>query len=239
MPLQKTKKKEFYREVVTLLNKNNIPFLIGGTFAVREYTGINRDTSDLDIFCKAGDILDILKLVSEAGYKTELADDRWLGKAYFKKDVIDFIFDTPQGVCPVDDSWFLCLYPVTLFEQQANLIPPEELIWSKSYRQDRFKYEGPDVNHLILKLGEKLDWNHLLSRMEPHWEILFAHLLNFRFIYPSQRNIPPRWLIEELIHRLQLQLSSPLPKAKVCRGPLLAIDPYKIDIFEWGYKDIF
>ena len=34
--------------------------------------------------------------------------------------------------------------------------------------------------------------------MEPHWEVLLTHLLNFRFVYPTERDLVPRWLMEEL-----------------------------------------
>ncbi|RYE67210.1 MAG: hypothetical protein EOP17_09335, partial [Rhizobiaceae bacterium] len=38
----------------------HIPFLLAGTFALSAYTGITRQTKDLDIFCKAGDYARIL-----------------------------------------------------------------------------------------------------------------------------------------------------------------------------------
>lgn len=42
----------FYRRVLTLISNNNIPFLIGGGIAVKEYASIDRPVKDLDIFCK-------------------------------------------------------------------------------------------------------------------------------------------------------------------------------------------
>lgn len=233
------KAEEFYSHILKILTGTQIPFLIGGTHALQKYVGIKRDTGDLDVFAKSGDALRILQLISEFGYKTEYSDARWLVKIFHKDYIIDIIFATPQGICPVDDSWFEHPYLVTILGQTVKLVPLEEMIWSKSYRQDRFKFEGPDVYHLILKQGLKLNWKRLFSRMEPNWEIFFAHLINFRFIYPSEREIIPKWIMEEYINRLKIQLSTPPPNAKVCRGPLLAIDPYKIDILEWGFKNIF
>lgn len=229
---------EFYRHVLVILSKHPIPFLVGGTFAIREYLNIERETGDFDIFCKAGDYLQILKILSEAGFKTEVADARWIAKVKQQRFVTDLIFGTAQGIIHVDDSWFEHPYPAKILGYKVRLVPPEEMIWSKSYREDRHRFEGPDINHLILKLGKTLDWKRLLNRMEPHWELLFAHILNFRFVYPSERNNIPGWLMDELMRRLILQISSPLPKEKITRGPLLAIDPYKVDVDEWGFKAI-
>ena len=45
--------------------------------------------------------------------------------------------------------------------------------------------------------------------MEVHWEVLLMHLLNFRWIYPTERDNVPRWLMDELLERL--------PSSSTCR----------------------
>lgn len=227
-----------YHLALSIANKSKLPFLVGGSYAVMDYTGIQRETHDLDLFIKPGDYLHLLDLLKQAGFKAEVSDARWLAKARRGKCIVDLIFGTAQGIVTVDDTWFTRPYPAEILGQRVSLVPPEEMIWSKAYRQDRYRFEGPDINHLVLKKGAKLDWKWLLTRMESHWEILFAHILNFRFAYPSERQIVPGWLMEELMRRLTHQLNSPVPKEKVTRGPLLAIDPYKIDTEEWGFKSI-
>ena len=71
---------QFYRDSLRLLAGSGIPFLVAGTFAVNCYTGINRATKDLDIFCKAGDFPRILLHFKEQGFETEIEDERWLAK---------------------------------------------------------------------------------------------------------------------------------------------------------------
>lgn len=231
---------KIYEKVLQVIVKSKIPFLVGGTFAMRVYTEIERETNDLDLFCKAGDALGIIKVLKREGFQVEMSDARWLAKVLDKPNhhLIDLIFSTPQGTIPVDDSWFERPHTGTIFGHELRLVPPEEMFWSKAYREERFHYEGSDVNHLILKLGSHMDWKRILSRMEAHWELLFAHILNFRFVYPSERGNVPKWLMQELIKRLTLQLTSPIPQEKITRGPLLAIDPYKIDVEKWGFKSI-
>lgn len=228
----------FYKEVLAILIRNKIQFLVGGTYAVKKYTGIERDTKDLDIFCKAGDYPRIIKLFSDMGYRTHVNDERWLAKVQFKHYYVDFIFNSNLGVFPVDNTWFKNAPIAKLFGLKVKLIPLEELIWSKSFRMGRKRFEGPDVNHLILKKGKDIDWRHLLNRMEPYWEILFAHILMFRFVYPSKRNMVPKWLMKNLITRLKEQLSIRPPHDQVCRGSLLSQKQYNIDINRWGFLDI-
>ena len=94
---------EFYRETLQHLKDNNFRFLIGGAWALRYHTGINRDTKDLDIFCTAGEYPRILKYLIQQGFKTELTDARWIAKAFKDEHFIDFIFNTVNNICAVDE----------------------------------------------------------------------------------------------------------------------------------------
>jgi hypothetical protein len=228
----------FYASVLHFLNKIKIPFMIGGTHAVKKYTGIERETKDMDIFCKAGDYPRILNLCSKNGFKIGIEDDRWLAKIYQGKYYIDLIWGSGNVVMPVSDSWFEGAPVVNLFGAKVPLIPPDELIWAKSFVQDRYKYDGADIQHLILIKHDMINWRRLLSRMEPYWEVLLVHLLNFRFVYPSERHIIPKWLIKELVSRLEAQLDAPHPKKKACRGRLFSRSDYEIDLNKWGFEDI-
>lgn len=232
-------KKDFiYKESLEILLKSDIPFMIGGAFALRIHTGIIRETKDIDIFCKASDYPRILTIFSENRYKTELTDARWIAKAYKKKNIIDLIFGTASGHWSIDDTWFRYAQTLNLFDLNLKIIGAEELIWSKAYIQDRQRFDGADIHHIILKKGKALNWKRLLNRMEAHWEILLSHILNFRFIYPSEREIIPKWLLDELLSRVKEQFTMPKVQDKVCRGHLLSRSQYDIDIKEWGFKDV-
>jgi hypothetical protein len=45
----------FYSEILSLMSETGIDFLLGGGFAVSHYTGIQRDTKDMDIFLRVAD----------------------------------------------------------------------------------------------------------------------------------------------------------------------------------------
>ena len=74
--------------------------------------------------------------------------------------------------------------------------------------------------------------------MESFWEVLLIHLLNFRFIYPTERHLVPRWLMDELMDRLRAHLVMPPPQVKICRGRLFSPRDYVTDISEWGFADV-
>jgi hypothetical protein len=91
---------------------------------------------------------------------------------------------------------------------------------------------------LILKKSDVIDWERLLSYMEQYWEVLLIHILNFRFIYPSEREKVPRWLLDELLSRLEHQINLPTPRIKACRGRLYSKTDYAVDVIEWGFADL-
>jgi|SRR5581483_1157179 hypothetical protein len=93
---------EFYRRAITILNQFRIPFLVGGAFALKRYAGIARQwTKDFDIFIYPRDCERVLELFSASGYKTELTFPHWLGKAFCGEDLIDIIFSSGNGICPL------------------------------------------------------------------------------------------------------------------------------------------
>ena len=228
----------FYADSLRLLKESQIPFLVAGTFAVNCYTGINRATKDLDIFCKAGDFPRILLHFREHDFETVTVDERWLAKVKQGDCFFDVIFSSTAAVVTISDLWFQESHPAEIYGVPLQLTPPTEMIWSKALLQNRHRYDGADIAHLILRQSERIDWKRLLTHMEQYWEVLLIHILNFRFIYPSERDKIPRWLLEELMLRTQQQADLPLPQTKVCRGRLFSPDDYRIDVSEWGFADV-
>jgi Nucleotidyl transferase of unknown function (DUF2204) len=227
----------FYRTALNHLAEGGVPFMVGGSYALREYAGVVRDTKDLDIFCKPDDHPRILNLLISAGYQTEVTYPNWLAKAFHHDHTVDIIFSSGNSVCRVDDTWFRHARPSTVFGVTVQLIPPEEMIWSKVYVQDRGRFDGADIAHIILKQSGTLDWHRLLVRAGSDSEVLFAQLINFRFVYPSERDAVPEWVMRELWSRIERQFDDPPPADRVCRGPLFTPYDYEIDVMEWGYQD--
>jgi hypothetical protein len=229
---------KFFTNSVKLLNKSEIPYLLAGAYSLYHLTGILRDTKDLDIFCKSGDFHKIIKLFSDKGYKTEITDERWLGKIFEGKNFIDIIYTTVNNLCIIDDKWFKNACKGEYNGIPVSYIGPEEFIWCKIFVQNRERYDAADINHMILKRGKKLNWKQLLEYVDQHWQLLLQQIINFMYVYPADRDIIPKWLFDELIERAKLQMELHAPNERVCRGPLIDQTQYKIDITEWDYKVI-
>lgn len=228
-------KRESFNAALTTITAANIPFLVGGGIAFHHHTGYPRSYSDLDIFCKAGDYPKILSLLEEKGFDVTVQDEKWLAKAHKGEAQIDVLFSAPNNIQTVEESWFENGEKVELFGVEVTCLGAEELFWSKIYVQNSSKFDGPDVYHLILKKGHAIDWRNILNRMEADWEILLAALINFRFVFPSKRDIIPTWLLTELMDRLSRQLDLPTPEDDICRGPVLSRTNYAYDIIEGGF----
>jgi Uncharacterised nucleotidyltransferase len=227
----------FYAQALRELAKLDLPFLLAGTYALSAYTGVTRATKDLDILCKPSDYPSVLKHFRNLGYRVEIEDERWLGKVFQDEHFFDVIFASLHGTAPVSDRWFDSAPRIEVFGTPVRIIAPTELIWSKAFVQLRHRYDGADVAHLILKQHDQIDWRRLLAYMELHWEVLLAHLLNFRWAYPSERDCVPRWLMDELVAHLKTQLELPSPRVKICRGRLFSQVDYESAVKEWGFVD--
>ncbi|MBC9912923.1 nucleotidyltransferase [Chitinophaga varians] len=227
----------FYQEALHHLNNSSADYMLGGAFAMFYYTGIYRDTKDLDIFCKWTEYPKILQYFSaQPGYRVELTDVRWLAKVYKGDFFLDIIFDTVNNICRVDDSWYQHTVTTTFEGVPVKLMAPEELVWCKIYVQNRERFDGADINHILLR-HKPFDWKRLLFRLDQHWHLLLAQLLIFQFVYPADYpDIIPRWLFDELMDRARQQYELPRAVEKVCRGPFIDQTQYEIDVKIWDYK---
>lgn len=227
----------FYSEVLQLMARSEIPFLVSGTYALASYTGIDRPTKDVDVFAKAGDALKLLHYFQEHGFDVEIVDERWLSRITRGDLFVDIIYNMPTVTTHVTDEWFINAPSCKLFGADVRLVPPTQFIWSKIFVQDHHRYDGADVTHMILKKHDQIDWKQLLSHMELYWEVLLMALLNFRFVYPSERHFVPRWIMDELLERLHDQYDVKGPGKKVCRGRIFSPRDYAIDVEQWGYSE--
>ncbi|ALA59019.1 nucleotidyltransferase domain-containing protein [Nitrospira moscoviensis] len=226
-----------YRDALTVLREAGVPALIGGAFAFESYTGIVRQTKDLDLFVRPRDSERLLRTLAQAGYRTELRFPHWLGKAWKEDASIDVIFSSGNGLCTVDDGWFTHAPPAVVLGLDVALTPAEETIWSKAFVMERNRYDGGDIAHLLRARARWLDWPRLLSRFNRHWRVLFSHVVLFGFIYPDQRLRVPDWFMREMLRRMEQDMLSLPADRRVCQGTLLSWSQYLVHIERGEYED--
>jgi nucleotidyltransferase DUF2204 len=230
--------RRFYRRVLAGLNAAGVEFLVGGGHALESYLGIGRSVKDLDLFLRERDVAAALRVVEERlGYGAEMTFPHWLAKIKRDEhDHIDVIFNSGNGVCAVDDDWFLHAVPSTVMGEAVRLCPAEETIWSKAFVMERERYDGADIAHLLHARADALDWGRLARRFGPHWRVLLSHLILFGFIYPSERARVPEPLLRRCLRLLEEEMRRPSAR-RICRGPITSRAQYLVDVQLWGYED--
>jgi hypothetical protein len=120
----------------------------------------------------------------------------------------------------------------------VRIAPPEELLWHRLFISERHRHDIADILHLILCLGETLDWESLVRRVGEHWPLLLAQLLAFSYVYPGYRSNVPAWVYEQLLARARTEVSSgDREDSEFTRGPLISRFSFAIDVREWGFVD--
>src|SRR5438067_3377612 len=140
---------QVYRRALDLLAEAGIPFLVGGAYCLAQHAGIVRHTKDFDLFVRPPDCPRVLARLAEAGFRTEVTFPHWLGKAFRGEYFVDVIFSSGNGLATVDEGWFEHAVPAEILGMAVKLCPAEEVVWSKSFVQERERYDGADVAHLL------------------------------------------------------------------------------------------
>ena len=228
---------EFYKRVIQVFQENDVEFLVGGAFAFVRYTGIGRNTKDLDLFVRRAEWDRVTHVLAEEGIETELTFPHWLGKAFGGRQrefFVDVIFSGGNGVAEVDDEWFTNAIRDESLGFPVRLQPIEEMIWSKAFLMERERFDGADVLHLIRARHKEINWARLVSRFGEHWRVLLSHLVLYPYVYPNEP--APQEVIDQLLARAANE-----PKAdegiRLCRGPLLSRAQYLVDVERWNYVD--
>jgi hypothetical protein len=228
----------FYRSALQALVDARVPFLVGGAFAHACFTGIRRNTKDLDLFIRRGDYERVAQLMQARGWPTDMTYPHWLAKVFCGEDFIDLIFNSGNGVTPVDDRWFRHNSQAKVLGVPVKLANIEDSLTSKAFIMERERFDGGDVAHLIQANAERIDWKTLVERFGNHWRVLLSHLTMFGFIYPGERHRVPNWVMETLIAKLAAETRlPPAEDHRVCAGTLLSREQYLHDVENLGYLD--
>lgn len=246
--------RQVYHEALEALNAAGIPYVISGLYAIHAYTGIYRETKDLDLLLEPSAVVPAAEALKGAGFQVRLEDPHWLAKA-LKGAMVDLIFGMANGIAFIDRAWHEHARPAILAATPVRIAPPEELIWHRLFIGERHRFDMADVVHLILCRGHELEWERLLHRVGENWRLLALQLHFFDFVYPGHRHQIPASVRRSLRERAGraddeadeeaaalagegvLDGRAPEPGPPLCRGPMLSRFSFSIDVNEWGFQD--
>jgi hypothetical protein len=226
-----------YKRALEALNAANVPYVVAGAYAIYEHTGIYRKTKDLDLFFEPAVVLPAAHALRDAGFVMRLEDPHWLAKAVQGEYFVDIIYAMGNGVAVIDEGWVANSRQGILAATPVRIAPAEELIWHRLFIGERHRHDMSDVVHLMLCLGDTLDWERLVMRVGEHWPLLLSQVLMFNYVYPGYRSNIPAWVPERLLERARAEIVPDEENLDLTRGPLISQFSFMIDVREWGFHD--
>ena len=229
--------REVYKRALEALNTAGVPFVVAGAYAIYEHTGIYRQTKDLDLFFEPSAVVPAARALREAGFVTRLEDEHWLAKATMGEHFVDLIYGMGNGIAFIDRGWTEHSHPGILAATPVRIAPAEELIWHRLFISERHRHDMSDIVHLILCMGDALDWRRLVDRVGENWPLLFSQVLMFTYVYPGYKGNIPAWVPEHLLARAKEEFAREEEQIDVTRGPMISRFSFTIDVREWGFAD--
>ena len=229
--------REVYKRALEALNAAGIPYVVAGAYAIYEHTGIYRKTKDLDLFFQPSAVVNAARALREAGFTTRLEDEHWLAKATYGEYFVDLIYGMGNGIAFIDEAWTQHSHTGIIAATPARIAPPEELIWHRLFISERHRHDMSDIVHLLLCLGDSLDWKRLVARVGEHWPLLLSQVLMFTYVYPGYKSNIPSWVPEHLMGLAREEFSRAEEDVDVTRGPMISRFSFTIDVREWGFSD--
>lgn len=226
-----------FRDVLQALERRSLPFAVSGAFALRQHTGICRETKDLDLFVTPPNCAPALNCLRESGMECEITDPVWLAKAKRDEYFVDLITGMSNGTLVVEDSWIERAQPAVVHGVTTRVLAPEELIASKIFVARRERFDGADIAHVIYGTYGSFDWQRAMELVGEHWEMLLWSLMLFRYVYPGQSHYVPCDIWRELLGRLEREIRNPDPEANF-RGSLVDDNMFAIDVNEWQLPNL-
>jgi hypothetical protein len=191
-----------YSAVLREVRNTGVRVAMSGGFTGSFYTGVWRNTKDMDLCVLPSTRERVIEATRKAGlhdlFDEMPYDRRWIYRATRDGVIVDTIWQHANFRGQVDDGWLELGPSVTLYGESVKLVPPEEMIWSKIYIVQRERCDWPDVINLLYATGAALDWRRLIERMSGDERVLGSVLLLFSWLAPGRAKSFPEWIWERL-----------------------------------------
>ena len=187
-----------YKPPLAAAAERGLPFAVGGGLAFSAYAAQLRNTKDLDLFVLPRDRQGVVDILEDAGFQDyfdQLPYDRsWIYRGVQDGSILDVIWQMVNRRARVEDDWLRRGPEVEIRGLRVRLLAPEELLWSKLYVVQRDRCDWPDLINILYRQGARLDWEHLLGKLEEDVLLLRSLLGLYCWICPDHARQLPDWL---------------------------------------------
>ncbi len=189
---------EICKRAISALQAEKVDFLLGGAYGLALYTGRLRDTKDADFFILPEHAPRAAAALARAGfqdyYPTCPYDRRWIYRSVMDGFIVDLIFRMANRRADIDDVWFQRANEVIIHGDKLKVIPPEEMLWQKSYVMQRDRCDWADIINILYVSGHALDWEHLINRAREDEALIYAILHVFEWLCPDRAGKIPEFV---------------------------------------------
>lgn len=188
----------FYKEVLDAVKSTGCHFALGGAFAWACYTGLYRNTKDLDLYVLPSDKQRYIDALTSIG-ATDLFDhqsyDRgWIYRSTRDGYIVDIIWSMANYRRELDPDYIEAGPVLEIRGERLHVLPAEELILNKLYILQRGRCDWFDAFNLLYCTAGKIDWHRLIEKLGDDLPLLAGALRVFAWLCPGKARQFPDFL---------------------------------------------
>ena len=176
---------ETMKKAAAALRDAGIPFVLGGGLAAWARGGPSNE-HDVDFLMKPEDAEHAVRVLAEAGMRTERPPEGWLLKAYDGDVLIDIIFDPATG--PVTDELIERADDLEVLSTRMKVMALEDIMVTKlqALNETHLDLKGP--LDMARPIREQVDWDEVRERTSdsPYAKAFFTLAEELDVIAPAR-----------------------------------------------------
>jgi hypothetical protein len=176
------------KRVASTLKSADIPFALGGSFAVYAHGGHSSD-HDVDFLLREQDKEQALKALAAVGFRTEEPPEDWLVKVYDDDRMVDLIYRPVEK--PVTDETLRDTEMISVEAINMPVLSATQLMIHKLLSYSQHYCDFATGFPVARSLREQIDWPRVRreTAASPYAEA-FLMLLDRLDVVPADRDAP-------------------------------------------------
>jgi hypothetical protein len=146
------------KRVASTLKSADIPFALGGSFAVYAHGGHSSD-HDVDFLLREQDKEEALQALAAVGFRTEQPPEDWLVKVYDDDRMVDLIYRPVES--PVTDETLLDTEQISVEAISMPVISATQLMIHKLLSYSQHYCDFATGFPVARSLREQIDWTRV------------------------------------------------------------------------------
>lgn len=187
--------RDLYIDALETLIGAEVPFMVGGAFAVYYYTGWWRNTHDIDIYVVQSDVSVAAEALNSAGFsdigEQAEGDREWIYHSAKGHVIFDVIWRFANLENYISSDWLDRAPEANFLGLDLKFLPLEELCWIKVFVINRHRCDWPDVMRLFKSQCGSLQWDRLLNMLGENWLLLAGLIDVFDWQHPEYMGCIP------------------------------------------------